>query len=747
MADMLIKMKTGTISKLESKKANGTPEVELDRGSVYFAVDTDNLKGKIVYDAPVGTNSAARIVMDTEAEKADVAKEVIIDSKIYTDVIASANNSAGAGFFYAKVRGNTFDDIWHVKVRITVWVPGSASNASLYYTTSEYDLWGMANTYAAYKCQNAVRNTSYRPVYYNSYFRINSTGYNNGGGGWIGFNLYASANPTSSSYKRTVKVELLEYQNCTVELQDSLITPGNLPNISTSNYYSSTASSFDNFDCCNSGLRETGDDNTIEDLSTYFTGKTGSIGIWATSLFMEDSNGTYQNICTASDGTVTSSNRTTAKTKKANPNGFKVGGKVFYSTTTYAANTNISGWGVIYTGQSIFDSRYAFNTELVANSLTPYKPIYLMGTIGADGLYYLDSTQWWTQTPTTQGKVYVLVGGCYDSNTSYCRISLHEHNFWYIYDGTKLVPYIYSYVKKDELGDLLAQKDAMVFKGVISQVSDIPTTQYEAGWTYKIGAFGTYVDKVCEVGDLFICIRDWNADSASNDDWMVVQSNLDNGLFKGLNTFTDGQMLLADDTVGKVKAVDINPTINMTAGTSSAAPKFTISVGGKTSSAASIGTATTAAYGTTKLLDSINSTSTLLAATANAVKQAYDIGAAAIPKSTGTAKGDIIYFSGSGTPTRLAVGANGQVLKVDSSGVPAWGSDNDTKVTNTLGTTTKYYVTGTTSTTTNTGTQTFDTGVYVTTTAGELNAKTYKVDEAVTLQYNSTTKSLDFIFE
>lgn len=71
---------------------------------------------------------------------------------------------------------------------------------------------------------------------------------------------------------------------------------------------------------------------------------------------------------------------------------------------------------------------------------------------------------------------------------------------------------------------------------------------------------------------------------------------------------------------------------------------------------------------------------------------------------------------------------------------------SDTKVTNTLGTTTKYYVTGTTSASTNTGTQTFDSGIYATTTAGQLNATTYKVNEAVTLQYNSSTQSLDFIF-
>lgn len=53
-------------------------------------------------------------------------------------------------------------------------------------------------------------------------------------------------------------------------------------------------------------------------------------------------------------------------------------------------------------------------------------------------------------------------------------------------------------------------------------------------------------------------------------------------------------------------------------------------------------------------------------------------------------------------------------------------NDTDTKVTNTLATTTRAYVTGTTSSTTNTGTQVFDTGVYLDTTAGQLVANTFK---------------------
>lgn len=48
-----------------------------------------------------------------------------------------------------------------------------------------------------------------------------------------------------------------------------------------------------------------------------------------------------------------------------------------------------------------------------------------------------------------------------------------------------------------------------------------------------------------------------------------------------------------------------------------------------------------------------------------------------IAKSVGTKKGDIIYWSGSGTPVRLEAGTNGHFLKLVN-GVPTWGTDNNT---------------------------------------------------------------------
>lgn len=58
-----------------------------------------------------------------------------------------------------------------------------------------------------------------------------------------------------------------------------------------------------------------------------------------------------------------------------------------------------------------------------------------------------------------------------------------------------------------------------------------------------------------------------------------------------------------------------------------------------------------------------------------------------IPKSLGTAAGDIIYFSAASTPARLAKGSSGQALVISSSGTPSWGTISTTDTKNTAGST------------------------------------------------------------
>ena len=74
------------------------------------------------------------------------------------------------------------------------------------------------------------------------------------------------------------------------------------------------------------------------------------------------------------------------------------------------------------------------------------------------------------------------------------------------------------------------------------------------------------------------------------------------------------------------------------------------------------------------------------------------------------------------------------------------GGGLDVRVRHNLKNTTKFHITGTESSSTVTGEDDFDTGIYATTTAGQLNATTYKLNEAVTFTYNSTNECVDFVF-
>jgi len=95
--------------------------------------------------------------------------------------------------------------------------------------------------------------------------------------------------------------------------------------------------------------------------------------------------------------------------------------------------------------------------------------------------------------------------------------------------------------------------------------------------------------------------------------------------------------------------------------------------GGGSSGAVTIGinSATTSAAGAVQLSDSTSTTSSVLASTPTATKSAYDLAAAAIPKSTVTTSGDVIYATGSSAVTRLGIGSTGNVLTV-AGGVPTW---------------------------------------------------------------------------
>jgi hypothetical protein len=90
-----------------------------------------------------------------------------------------------------------------------------------------------------------------------------------------------------------------------------------------------------------------------------------------------------------------------------------------------------------------------------------------------------------------------------------------------------------------------AANDAMVFKGVVDSTTTwnkINSATHSAGDTYRVSVKGTYGNDVCEVGDLIICINDGT--SANNDDWIVVQTNIDGAVINSSKSGTEGNVVV-----------------------------------------------------------------------------------------------------------------------------------------------------------------------------------------------------------
>lgn len=86
--------------------------------------------------------------------------------------------------------------------------------------------------------------------------------------------------------------------------------------------------------------------------------------------------------------------------------------------------------------------------------------------------------------------------------------------------------------------------------GVVDSSNPLPTEGYEVGQTFRVAEAGTYAGQVCEAGDLILVIKDYEAEAASNADFMVVQSNVD-GAVTGPEASTDANVAVFDGITGK----------------------------------------------------------------------------------------------------------------------------------------------------------------------------------------------------
>lgn len=129
----------------------------------------------------------------------------------------------------------------------------------------------------------------------------------------------------------------------------------------------------------------------------------------------------------------------------------------------------------------------------------------------------------------------------------------------------------------ETINGVLNASQAMVFKGTLGTggtITQLPTTGYSSGDTYKVVTNGTYAGKHCEVGDIIICLYDYTDNSKPSnydDHWTVVQANIDGAVTgpsssednhvavfsgKGGNIIKDSGFTI--DQIGLVKDVQLN---------------------------------------------------------------------------------------------------------------------------------------------------------------------------------------------
>lgn len=151
----------------------------------------------------------------------------------------------------------------------------------------------------------------------------------------------------------------------------------------------------------------------------------------------------------------------------------------------------------------------------------------------------------------------------------------------------------------NQINEKIQASDAMIFKGTIGStgatVTQLPTSGYKTGWTYRVITEGTYAGKVCEVGDMLIALNNGPGSGSAviDADWTAVQGNIDgaviapdnltsNQLVVGSNGEDEVKTLAAGANGQVLKVVDGTPTWSTHTGGSATQPIYLSSTGDPT---------------------------------------------------------------------------------------------------------------------------------------------------------------------
>lgn len=239
---------------------------------------------------------------------------------------------------------------------------------------------------------------------------------------------------------------------------------------------------------------------------------------------------------------------------------------------------------------------------------------------------------------------------------------------------------------KTYVDGLLASSDAMIFKGTVGVGGTYEIAAFNAlatyntGWTFRVITAGTVKGKVCEVGDLVMCLVDRAGSGNVDADWTVAQTNVD-GAVTGPASVTSGYLCVFSGTTGKVIAAGTGApgtmayetATNYVAKSTYTANSIVYATTSATPLALTVGASTIVGRKATGGIVALTAaeTKTILAI---AVADISDIATNYVAKSIYTAH-TILYATTSATPVALTIGINQMVGRIAGNIVALSGTD------------------------------------------------------------------------
>lgn len=316
-----------------------------------------------------------------------------IAENTYRNLIATSNTQELGTFYFLTVFPIDKAKDIRIKYRTHTYINAdmTGANKEMYetYSTSEYIATPSSIPY--YKMENAIKSTSYRPIYYHSVFAPTQAGLDADCPYFFGVSIYASNNPTATNLKRDLEVEVLEADNCYLELLDE-------PKLQGDFYSSANYKTIAYFNASSNGTKMNGDENYFERLQVYGFTPVAKNKLYGTQLILSNDGETFVSICNT---------RSTGTSKTVTDEPFKPQHILYYVSSTMI-NSGAKIASAPYRIYPNIDFRFDTNLSPV---LTSYKPVYLVATYDANmDSYTLVSSNWHTQEPTSDKVFYIHLG-------------------------------------------------------------------------------------------------------------------------------------------------------------------------------------------------------------------------------------------------------------------------------------------------------------------------------------------------